>query len=528
MERKKVLLVYPEIPETYWSMKHAMSLIGKKGLMPPLGLLTVAGYFPRDEFDLKLVDMNTGRLRDKDIAWADLVLVSAMLVQKASFLKVTGLCRRLGVPVVAGGPYPSSCPGEMEGIDYLVLDEGEVTLPRFLEDWREGRAARIYSDQTKPELDLGPLPRFDLVDPRDYSSMPLQYSRGCPFNCEFCDIVALFGRVPRTKSPGRFISELEALMDLGVRGNIFVVDDNFIGNKRNVKELLRALVPWQRDRGYPFYLSTEASLDLARDEELLDLLVAANFKMVFVGLETPQELSLKETGKSQNLILEPERAVEIIQRKGIEVSGGFIVGFDADPPDICDRQVRFVKRLAIPMAMVGLLTALPRTELRRRLEREGRLVEESNGDNTHSASFNFRTTVPEERLLDGYFHALAELYRPRAYFDRCLELLRRYPVLKRRPKPGEVGAITPINILYLVRSLIVQGFSRYGAEYIRYLVKALSISPALVVDFITLAVQGRHFFIITRRFLRLRSDALTAARLERQGLFGLRTPPLPA
>ena len=374
MDKKRILLVYPKIPPTYWSMRHAISLIGKKGLMPPLGLLTIAGYFPSEEYELVLVDMNVRRLRERDIAGADLVMLSAMIVQKDSFFEVARICLRLGVPVAAGGPYPTACPEEMEGIDYLILDEGELTLPRFLADWREGRALRSYTDEAKPSLDSAPMPRFDLIDPGDYANMPLQYSRGCPFNCEFCDIVTLFGRVPRTKSPERLVAELEGILKIGFRGTVFIVDDNFIGNKAHVKELLRALGPWQAERGYPFRLSTEASLDLARDEELLDLMVAANFTMVFLGLETPHQDSLECAGKKQNLLLEPVRAVEAIQRKGIEVSGGFIIGFDADPPGICEEQIRFVKELAVPMAMVGLLTALPRTALRDRLEREGRLT----------------------------------------------------------------------------------------------------------------------------------------------------------
>jgi radical SAM superfamily enzyme YgiQ (UPF0313 family) len=507
----KILLVYPEIPSTYWSMRHAISLIGKKGLMPPLGLLTIAGFIPLEEFDVDIVDMNVRRLGDRDLAGVDLVMISAMLVQKASFFEVVRRCGRAGIPVAAGGPYPTACPEEMDGVDYLVLDEGEVTLPRFLADWRAGSAAHVYSDESKPPLDSAPMPRFDLIDTSLYANMPLQFSRGCPFNCEFCDIVSLFGRVPRTKSPERFIAELEEILKTGFRGTVFVVDDNFIGNKIRVKELLRALGPWQAARGYPFKLSTEASLDLGRDEELLDLMVAANFTMAFLGLETPNAGSLECAGKRQNLLLEPAQAVEAIQRKGIEVSGGFIIGFDADPPGICEDQIRFVKELAVPVAMVGLLTALPRTALRDRLEREGRLLAQSSGDNTHSASFNFRTKLPEAGLLEGYFHVISEIYRPRAYFDRCLELLRRLPEWRRKPRPGARGAVTPRNLLYLVRSLVAQGFSRYGAEYFRYLFKALRISPGLVETFVTFAVQGRHFFIITRRFLRGREAALAAA-----------------
>lgn len=521
MARKKILLVYPKFPPTYWSMRHAISIIGKKGLMPPLGLLTVAGYFPREEFELSLVDMNVRRLRDGDLAAADLVMISAMLIQKASFFEVVRRSRRLGIPVAAGGPYPSSCPDEMEGVDYLVLDEGETTLPPFIEDWRNGRPDRVYSAEVKPLLDSAPMPRFDLIKASDYTSLPLQFSRGCPFDCEFCDIVALFGHVPRTKNPERFLAELGELLRIGGGGSVFVVDDNFIGNKARVKELLRALGPWQAERGYPFKLSTEASLDLAGDEELLDLMVAANFKMVFLGLETPDKGSLECAGKRQNLRRDPTLAVEAIQKKGIEVSGGFIIGFDADPPGICEEQVRFVKKLAVPMAMLGLLTALPRTALRKRLEREGRLLSESSGDNTHTASFNFRTLLPETQLIEGYFRALGEIYRPRAYFDRCLDLLRRFPEWRRQRRQGERRVMTPRNALCLVRTFFVQAFSLYGPEYVRFIFKSFRISPGLVEDFITLAVEGRHFFIITRRFLRGRGAALAAASAARSGQGGI-------
>ncbi len=509
--RKKILLVYPKIPPTYWSMKHAISLIGKKGLMPPLGLLTIAGYLPKERYEPVLVDLNVRRLRKADLAGAELALVSAMLVQKDSFFEVIRRCREAGVPVAVGGPYPTACPEEMGEADYLVLDEGEATMPRFLADWEAGRAGRLYADSSRLPLDEAPLPRFDLVDPRDYADLPVQFSRGCPFDCEFCDIVTLFGRVPRTKSPGRFLRELGAVLDTGFRGTIFLVDDNFIGNRPRVRELLAALGPWQAERGYPFSFATEASVDLGKDEELLGLMAAANFTMVFLGLESPDPAALELAGKRQNLALEPVRAVEAIQRAGIEVTGGFIVGFDSDPPGIGEAQRRFVERLAVPVAMLGLLTALPRTALRDRLEREGRLVERSSGDNTGSASFNFRTAQPEAALLEGYYRSLGELYRPRAYFDRCLELLRRLPEWRRRPRPGARGAVTPRNLLYLARSLVLQGCSRYGLEYLRYLWKAFRISPGLVETFVTLAVQGRHFFIVTRRFLRGRAAALAAA-----------------
>jgi radical SAM superfamily enzyme YgiQ (UPF0313 family) len=321
--------------------------------------------------------------------------------------------------------------------------------------------------------------------------------------------------VPRTKSPERFIAELEALRVAGAAGRLFIVDDNFIGNKARVKELLRALIPWQAARGFPFRLITEASIDLAQDEELLDLMAAANFRMVFVGLETPSAEALAAVGKGQNLRTEPIEATARIQRKGIEVSGGFILGFDEDPPDIFARQIAFIRDLAVPVAMVGLLTALPKTALYARLLREGRILEASSGDNTGQSGLNFRPLIPASSLIEGYLRVIADIYRPRAYFERCLDLLRRLPESRRHTKPGEKGDIGLVGIGYLLRSLAAQAFSTYGFEYLRFVFRALRISPLLVGDFIALAIQGRHFFIFTRRTLKGRTRSLGAVRPER-------------
>jgi radical SAM superfamily enzyme YgiQ (UPF0313 family) len=501
MAKTRVLLVYPEIPETYWSMKRAIRIIGKKALMPPLGLLTVAAFMPEEDFELRLVDMNIERLLDADLIQADLVMLSAMLVQKASFHEVLARCLRLGVPVAAGGPYPTACRGEMEGVDFLFFGEGERTLPAFVEDWRHGlRTPRIYEERERPSLDEAPVPRFDLAKVRDYSMMPVQFSRGCPFACEFCDITSLFGRAARTKSPERFLKELDAIRAAGKADNVFVVDDNFIGDRRRTRTLLDALIPWQREKAFPFTMSTETSVDLAADEGLMDLMVAANFRMVFVGLETPHAASLASTGKRQNLRRDPVEAVKVMQGKGLQVTGGFIVGFDTDPPDICSLQADFVKRLAVPVAMVGVLTALPGTELCRRLEREGRLLARSSGNNTHDVTFNFRTLLPVQELLAGYHRLIEEIYRPRVYFDRCVAYLRRLPRGKIE-KVGTHSALRPVNLLYLLRSFALQAFSSYGFEYLRYLARGLLANPRQIYEVVTLAVQGRHFFSITQKTL---------------------------
>ena len=337
MSRTHILLVYPEIPDTYWSMKQAIQVIGKKALLPPLGLLTIAACFPENRYELRLVDMNIGKLGKADLAWAELVMISAMLVQKDSFHAVVDRCQALGLLVVAGGPYPSASVSGIPGVNVLVKGEAELAMPGLLADLEAGYPAAVYEESAKPEMDDTPIPRFALARLSAYSSMPIQFSRGCPFACEFCDITSMFGHRVRTKSPERFIRELEALLAVGAGEDVFVVDDNFIGNRPQARKLLEALARWQAEHGTPFNLSTEASIDLARDEDLLDLMVAANFTMVFIGLETPHAASLASTGKQQNLRLDPEAAVAAIQKKGIQVSGGFIVGFDTDPPDICLR-----------------------------------------------------------------------------------------------------------------------------------------------------------------------------------------------
>ncbi len=362
----KTLLVYPEIPPTYWSLKYALPFIGKRAVFPPLGLMTVAAMLP-DDFDVTLVDMNVEPLRESAIAGADLIITSSMIVQKDSLEKVIGLCKKHGKTVVAGGPYPTSMNAQIPGVDHFVLNEAEVTLPAFLEDYRNGCAKPVYSDTAKPDLSLTPAPRFDLIRKSRYSTMALQYSRGCPHNCEFCDIIEMFGRVPRTKTPAQFLQEMDLLYEEGWRGSLFVVDDNFIGNRREVKKLLPEIASWQQERNYPFNLFTEATLVLAEDEQLMDQMVLAGFNMVFVGIETPDRETLAVTGKTQNLRGDMLQSVRAIQAKGMEVSAGFILGFDGDKDDIFDRQIRFIQDAAIPTAMVGVLTALPNTQLYRRL-----------------------------------------------------------------------------------------------------------------------------------------------------------------
>ena len=425
MERK-ILLVYPEIPATYWSFKYAMPFVGYKSLMPPLGLITVAAMLP-DDYDLRLIDMNIQDLTADDILGVDMVFVSAMIVQKESFHKVVRMCNRCGTPVVAGGPYPTTGHESIQGVDHFVLNEGEVTLPLFIADLEAGRPQKVYRDETKPDITKTPPPRFDLLDLGAYGSMAVQSSRGCPFNCEFCDIIEMFGRVPRYKLPEQFIREMDLLYETGYRGSLFIVDDNFIGNKKKVRELLDHIIEWQKSRNYPFSLYTEASINLAQDEDLLDQMVAAGLDMVFIGIETPVQATLEQTNKMQNTKAISSESVSTIQAKGIEVMGGFIVGFDTDPENIFDLQIEFIQKAGIPLAMIGTLIALPGTQLYRRLESEGRIIGETDGNNTHSMEINFVPRMERDMLVSGYKRVIASIYEPRNYFDRCATLIRRMP-----------------------------------------------------------------------------------------------------
>lgn len=505
---KKILLVYPEIPTTYWSFNHALPFIGKKALLPPLGLITIASLLPED-YDVSLIDLNIGQLQRRDIEGAELVFISAMIVQKESFEQIVRMCNECGRPVVAGGPYPISSHEDIEGVDFFVLDEAELTLPKFLSDLEAGSPKKLYRDHDKPDITRTPPPRFDLIDIEAYDSMPLQYSRGCPYNCEFCDIIEMFGRVQRTKTPTQFVREMAAVYSTGYRGQIFIVDDNFIGNRRKVKALLKEVVSWQREHNSPFSLSTEASIDLAQDDELLDLMVEAGFNMAFIGIETPDEKTLAFTCKGQNLKAGLMESIIKIQKRGIEVTGGFILGFDTDPPDIFDRQIDFIQRAGIPIAMIGLLNALPNTRLYRRLKKEGRLLKASTGNNTHALTLDFQPLMPAETLIQGYKRVIEAVYTPKSYFERCSTLISRLPV-----KTKAVRSLSLIEIKAVFLSIAKQAFSGYGIHYLRFLARALLTRMGLFPDAVSMAIKGYHFFKITDEVARAEefSRPLTTAR----------------
>jgi radical SAM superfamily enzyme YgiQ (UPF0313 family) len=495
---KKILMVYPEFPATYWSFKHILKFTGYKAVMPPLGLLTVAAMLP-PEWQLKLVDMNVRSLDRKDVEESDLVFISSMIVQKESFDHVIEMCRECGVPVAAGGPYPTSSHAEIEGVDYFILNEGEVTLPEFLADYKNGTPKHIYENTGKPDITLTPVPRFDLINMNDYITMSLQYSRGCPFNCEFCDVIEMFGRVPRVKTPDQFISEMEALRSSGYRGPLFIVDDNFIGNKARVKTLLQEIKVWQRLHSYPFTLFTEASINMADDDELLDLMVESGFNTVFIGIETPDKETLAGTGKHQNTKSDILESVKKIQARGIEIQAGFILGFDTDKDDIFDRQIEFIQEAAIPVAMVGLLLALPHTQLHRRLAAEGRLLSASHGNNTNDLDLNFKPVMDKEKLLNGYKRVLSELYSPKKYFERSMRLIRRMPS---KNLIGLKLNFRGDNVKALLMSFFKQGFSPYGYHYLKYMLQTVIFNRRNFPLAVNMAIKGYHFFKITEHTLK--------------------------
>jgi len=422
----KILLVYPAYPKTtFWSFTSALKYISRIAAFPPLGLLTIAAMLPQ-EWVKKLADENVAPITDDQLEWADLVFVSAMIVQQASAEAIIKRCRRLKKTVVAGGPLFSAQPEKFEQVDHLVLNEAEVTLPMFLKDWAQGTPKPRYESGERPDIVQTPIPTWSLMRLRDYGTMLVQYSRGCPFDCEFCDITVMNGRIPRVKTPRQMMAELQAIYDLGWRGSVFIVDDNFIGNKREVKLMLAELIAWQKQRRYPFKFFTEASVNLANDEELMGLMSRANFADIFLGLETPCAESLQEAGKTQNVRTDLRSAVVKLQQHGLHVMGGFMVGFDHDDPKtIFKDQLAFIQEIGVPVAMVGLVMALPGTRLWHRLREEGRLLQDTSGNNT-TGETNFQPAMGMENLVKGYRELMFRLYSAKNYFTRVETLVREY------------------------------------------------------------------------------------------------------
>jgi radical SAM superfamily enzyme YgiQ (UPF0313 family) len=480
------LLIYPEFPDTFWSFKHALKFIRKRASLPPLGLLTVAAMLP-PEWSKRLVDVNVTRLSQEDLAWADYAFISGMVVQRESARHIIARCQEAGVRVVAGGPLFTSEYEQFEGVDHFVLNEAEVTLPLFLADLEGGCARKVYTASDFADIQKTPAPLWELADLGRYATMSIQYSRGCPYNCDFCNVTVLFGRRPRTKSAGQLIAELDSLWERGWRGHVFFVDDNLIGNKRHLKtEILPALIEWQKGKKQIGF-GTEVSINLADDEELMRMMVEAGFDTVFIGIETPDEESLAECSKHQNKNRDLIESVKRIQRAGLQVQGGFIVGFDHDTPSIFQRQIDFIQTSGIVSAMVGLLQAPPGTRLYERLKQEGRLLDQLSGDNVDGTT-NIIPVMNLDTLREGYLHLLQYIYSPEHYYQRVQTFLREY-------KPPKIKSPLEFEyILAFLRSIYRLGIlGEERSHYWKLLFWTLFRRPKLFPLAITLAVYGYHF-----------------------------------
>jgi radical SAM superfamily enzyme YgiQ (UPF0313 family) len=481
-----ILLISPQTPDTFWSFKHVLRFVSKRASFPPLGLLTVAAMLPRD-WELRLVDLNVKRLKDADLRWADFVMVSAMIVQKESVRNIVQRCLDHGKAVIAGGPLFTTGHEGFPEIPHFVLGEAEEVMPQVVEDMRHHRLQRIYQAPRWPDLAQTPVPRWDLIDLRHYVTMPAQFSRGCPFQCEFCDIIVMNGRVPRTKPPAQLIAELEALRVRGWKEMVFIVDDNFIGDKRRARALLRAMVEWRRRTEAEMGFLTEASVNLADDAELCALMVEAGFTKVFVGIETPSVEALDECRKVQNRGRDLVEAVRVLQQRGLEVMGGFIVGFDSDKADIFKRQFEFIQRSGVVTAMVGLLTALPQTRLYDRLKTEGRLETETSGNNTDSA-LNFKPRLNREFLQSGYRDLMKKLYEPKVYYQRVRVFLQNHKTSAPRLR------LSRADFMAFLKSFWLLGvWYRGRMAYWRFFLGTLVHRPRQFRQAIEFAILGYHF-----------------------------------
>ena len=491
----RTLFIYPKFPKTFWSYEKILELVNRKVLLPPLGLVTVAALLPQ-EWEMKLVDRNVREINEVEWQWAELVVISGMIVQKDDMQQQIADAKRRGLTVAVGGPFASSTPEapELDLADFKVLDEGEITLPMFLEAIQSGKTSgRFSAEGDKPDVTETPIPRFDLLNLDAYDSMSVQFSRGCPFNCEFCDIIVLYGRIPRTKTPEQLIAELQTLYDLGWRRSIFLVDDNFIGNKRNAKLLLKAIRQWQEEKGYPFSFATEASVNLADDDEMMRMMHEARFESVFLGIETPDESSLETAGKVQNTRNPLDAAVDLITANGIRVMAGFIIGFDGEKDGAGGRIVDFVTRTGIPAAMMGMLQALPNTALWHRLEKEDRLIQDKDAAKgvNQTNLLNFKPTRPIRDIANEYVDAFCALYEPNAYMDRVYSYY-----LKMGAPRWKAAATLPtwIDIRALTIVIWRQGIKRNTrSRFWRYMLGMARQNPAMLEQFLVVLAHNEHF-----------------------------------
>jgi len=500
-----VLLISPEFPDTFWSFKHALKFVGKRASSPPLGLLTVAALLPKD-WSKRLIDLNvTPKVKDSDLSWADMAFIGAMAIQRSSAHEAIRRCHAAGVRVVVGGPLFFIGHEDFPEVDHFVLNEAEITLPPFLQDLAAGSPKRVYATTEFADIERTPAPRWELIALKQYATMSIQYSRGCPYHCEFCNVTSLLGHRPRTKTAAQIIAELDGLWALGWRGNVFIVDDNFIGNKERLKrDLLPALIEWQR-AGHAITFNTEASINLADDPQLMQMMVDAGFEIVFVGIETPDKNGLKECGKKQNDGRDLLADVKKMQRAGLQVQGGFIVGFDSDTPSIFRRQIQFIQESGIVTAMVGMLQAPRGTRLYERLKRENRIVGISTGDNVDGTT-NIIPLMTLKTLRAGYEEILRTIYSPENYSQRVKTLLRECAAPKVK---------LPLNkdmILSFLRTLFRLGvIEKERAHFWKLLLWTIFRRPDMLPQAITLMVWGHHFRKVYEQHVGVQSSEKTPA-----------------
>lgn len=506
----KTLLLYPKFPKSFWSFKYALPFIGKKSAFPPLGLLTLAAMLPGD-WERKLIDLNVEDLNDEEIQRADFIFISAMVIQKESVKEIIGLAKKFNKKIIAGGPLFTTGYEEFsEDVDHFILGEAEISLPRFIEDYKSNNLKKFYkphnlsSEGRKklnqwPDIKNTPLPLWELIDMKKYASMSIQFSRGCPFNCEFCDIVLLNGRFPRAKSKEQISDELSALYQRGWRGNVFFVDDNFIGNKEKLKkEILPAVISWMRENNFPFTFNTQVSINLADDRELMELMTRAGFDTVFIGIESPDEESLKECGKFQNINRNLLDSIRLIQNQGLQVQAGFIIGFDQDTPSIFDRMILFIQRSGIATAMVGLLQAPPKTRLWERLKKEKRLISQPTGSNT-DCTINFIPRMNLQSLNSGYKRVVNYIYSPKNYYQRLLNFLKEY-----KPKKKRDYNFSFDQLLALLKSIWFLGIKeKERLYYWKIFFWSLFKKPRLFPLIIDMTIKGFHFRKISEEYSKL-------------------------
>jgi radical SAM superfamily enzyme YgiQ (UPF0313 family) len=484
----KALLVYPETPSSFWSFKDALKFVAKKVAEPPLGLITVAALLPK-EWDKKLIDMNISKLEDKHILWADYIFLSGMNIQIKSFKDVIRKCNTLNRKIVVGGPLATTQYKDFLGVDYFVLNEAENTLPKFLEDLKNGNPKHVYTSDEFPDITKSPAPMWELLEINKYASLSLQYSRGCPYDCDFCSITMLNGRKPRTKTDSQLISEIETIYNLGYRGPISVVDDNFIGNKVKLKnEVLPRLIEWSKQKKYPFSFITEVSINLAEDERLMDLMIEAGFNSIFVGIETPSTDGLIECGKSHNLNQDLTKSVEILQQKGFIVSGGFIVGFDSDTSKVFQQQIDFIQKSGIVSAMVGLLNAPSGTKLYKKLQTENRLLDVWSGNNM-DGYMNFIPSMNYQKLISGYHNIIKTIYAQQEYLQRVKVFLTNYKTPSWNKNKIKLKEIRAFMMLLWLLGIVEKGRKYFWKLFAFSLFKQPNKFPLAM----TMAVYGYHF-----------------------------------